>query len=140
MVDNRILGIGISDIEMKEWLKVREVKYKLSGWPVSHENVLSWALKNPQIEGGAGLLLLSRLEGSTRDLESLEKWYPPSIELVPTKYQQELRLRVADYLRSMSDDEMAETESLDISFWLGSEDALSARSEFQEFIDSQSEN
>ena len=85
-------------------------------------------------------MLLSRLEGATRDLEPLEKWYPPSIELVPTKYQQEFRLRVADFLTSMSDDEMAETESLDISSWLGSEDALSARCEFQEFIDSQSEN
>ena len=140
MVDNRILGNAIGDSEMKNWVNVREVKYKLTGWPVSHENVLSWALKNPHIKGGIVPLLLSRLEGSTRDLESLEKWYPPSIELVPTKYQQEFRLRVADYLTSMSDDEMAETESLDISSWLESKDALAARSDFDQYIDSLNEN
>ena len=140
MVDNRILGNGIGDSEMKNWVNVREVKYKLTSWPVSHENVLSWALKNPHIEGEIAPLLLSRLEGATRDLESLEKWYTPSIELIPPKYHEEFRLRIADYLTCMTDDEIAETKSLDISSWLSSKKSLSARRIFDEFIDSLDDN
>jgi hypothetical protein len=40
----------------------------------------------------------------------------------------------------MTDDEIAETESLDISSWLESKDALAARSDFDQYIDSLNEN
>lgn len=136
MVDNRILSNKVQNDEMKIWMNVREVKYKLSAWPVSHENVLAWALKNPKLEGEIASSLLSRLEGSTRNLELLAKWFPPSIELIPVEFRGEFVKRVGTYIETMSDIEIAESESLDISEWLGSETGLNARAEFDDVLES----
>ena len=134
MVDNRILERPISNSEMEKWIKVREVKYKLGTWPVSHENVLAWALKNPLVSGEVAKQLLKRLEGSRRDLDLLSKWYPLSIELVPEKYREGFIEIVGTFIGTMSDSEIKDTEMLDISDWLESEKAAKARDKFDKIL------
>ena len=134
LVDNRLLEIPSSESSMAEWVKVREVKYKLKSWPVSHENVLAWALKGPKVSGKTANSLLARLEGSRRDLKLLSRWYPPSIELIPEKYRESFKTRVSNYLETMSVDEIKQSESLDLSDWLGSDNAGLARENFEKII------
>ncbi len=136
LVDNRILEKPVSDEEMASWIKVREVKYKLEAWPVSHENVLAWALKGPHVSGTNAEKLLERLEGSRRDLELLSKWYPPSIELIPEKYRDGFIESVGKYLGTMSESEIRDSVMLDISDWLISEKADKARKEFDTILNS----
>ena len=134
MVDNRILNKPISNEEMAKWISVKEVKYKLKSWPVSHENVLAWALKNPLVSGEIAKNLLKRLEGSRRDLDLLSRWYPPSIELIPEKYREEFIESVGSYLGTMSDSEIKDTEMLDIADWLSSKKADKARMKFDKIL------
>jgi len=134
LVDNRLLGIPSSESSMTEWVKVREVKYKLKSWPVSHENVLAWALKGANVSGATANSLLARLEGSRRELNLLSRWYPPSIELIPEKYRESFKLLISNYLETMSTDEITQSESLDISDWLGSDIAGLAREEFEKIV------
>ena len=107
------------------------MKYKLKSWPVSHENVLAWALKGELVSGSTAKSLLARLEGSRRDLSLLEKWYPPSIDLIPEKYREEFKMNVDKFLSQMTSAEIADTEGLDISDWLSSQDAADARARFE---------
>ena len=134
LVDNRILNKPISNEEMAKWISVKEVKYKLKSWPVSHENVLAWALKNPLISGEIAKKLLKRLEGSRRDLDLLSRWYPPSIELIPEKYRNDFIKILGEYIGTMSDSEIEDSKMLDISDWLGSEKAMKARATFEEIL------
>jgi len=134
-VDNRILGLVTEEESMLNWIKVREVKYKLKSWPVSHENVLAWALKGKFVNGPTAKSLLSRLEGSRRDLSLLEKWYPPSIELIPKKYREGFKANLAEYLDVMTAKDIEDSENLDITDWLGSEIAAEARKSFQDLLE-----
>jgi len=134
LVDNRILGSVTEEDSMQNWIKVREVKYKLKSWPVSHENVLAWALKGELVSGSTAKSLLARLEGSRRDLSLLEKWYPPSIDLIPEKYREEFKINVDKFLSQMTSAEIADTEGFDISDWLSSQDAADARDRFEEAL------
>lgn len=134
MVDNRIIGTGISNEQMAVWINIREVKYKLGSWPVSHENVLAWSLKNPLVSGTIATSLLNRLEGSRRELDLLSRWYPPSIELVPEKYRSTFLTLIDEYLGIMSDSEIMDTQKLDIRDWLESGLATDARSNFDEIL------
>ena len=134
MVDNRILNKPISNEDMAKWISVREVKYKLKSWPVAHENVLAWSLKNPLVSGKIAKKLLKRLEGSRRNLDLLSKWYPPSIDLVPEKYRYNLIKSIGEYVGTMSDSEIKDTEMLDISDWLESKKASKARDKFDKIL------
>jgi hypothetical protein len=134
MVDNRILEKPITDESMALWMKVREVKYKLGAWPVSHENVLSWALKGPYVSGIIATDLLKRLEGSRRDLDLLSKWYSPSIELIPEKYRDNFIESVSKYIETMSRSEVKDSEMFDISDWLGSKKSTKARDAFDKIL------
>ena len=134
LVDNRILEKPSTEESMALWITVREVKYKLGTWPVSHENVLAWALKGPYVSGKIAKNLLERLEGSRRDLDLLSRWYPPSIELIPEKYREEFIESVGNYLGTMSDSEVKDTEMLDIADWLSSKKADKARMKFDKIL------
>lgn len=136
LVDYRILGKSLTNDEMKKWIQVREVKYKISSWPISHENVLAWALKNPILDTPISTKLLKRLEGSQRDLELLSKWYPPSIDLIPEHYRAEFLLNIRSLLENMTEEEIENTQSLDLQSWLSSNKAQKARDSFQELMDS----
>ena len=131
LVDYRIMNKPIGNEEMEMWMKVREVKFKLSAWPVSHENVLAWALKNPKVSEGISTLLLERLEGSQRDLHLLSKWYPPALELIPDSEKELFLQTIREYLHEMSQSEILETEALDLRPWLEAEKAHLARELFE---------
>ena len=64
----------------------------------------------------------------------LEKWYPPSIDLIPEKYREEFKMNVDKFLSQMTSAEIADTEGLDISDWLSSQDAADARDRFEEAL------
>ena len=134
LVDNRIIGTGVSDEQMLVWINVREVKYKLGSWPVSHENVLAWSLKNPLLSGKIAKTLLNRLEGSRRELDLLSRWYSPSIELIPEKYHNDFVNLVGKYLGTMDESEIMETKKLDIRDWLESDKSSKARSKFDKIL------
>ena len=134
LVDFRILSKSMNEEELIQWMRVREVKYKLNSWPVAHENVLAWSLKNPLLKGRIRDSLLNRLEGSTRSLEALTKWYPPSLDLVPGPLKKDFLQRVNQILSPMNEEEIRVTESLDLKDWLESNEGITARENFNQMM------
>ena len=109
---------------MKKWLKVKEVRLKLSKRLISHENVLAWALSGKNAEGKRVNLLQSRLEGMRRDLDHLTRWYPPSLAHVHESHRQLVEEKLDQYIGRMSQNEITTLLDHDIREWLEDPDSL----------------
>jgi len=134
LVEKRLLNVTIQHDEMKRWLTVREVKRKLSAWPISHENVLSWSLKGDNTIGEIATDLLDRTEGAIRNLTFLERWFHPSIQLIPSKYQLETEGKISNYMERMRDFELVQITNHTMTKWLTSEQATKARKNFNRHL------
>jgi len=130
----RITGQSLSDGNMLKWLNVREVKRKLSSWPISHENVLSWSLQGSNSSGRIVNLLLARLEGSVRNMDFLENWYYNSIGVIPKQYQDYTEKEISKYLKIMKDSDTLQITTHSMVNLLESPIARSAKNSFQELI------
>ncbi len=130
LVEHRILDKSFSDVKLRRWLQVKEVKSKLKAWPISHENVLSWSLQGKNSSGELVGKLLSRLEGSIREMDFLENWYSMSIELIPDKYKSDTAERIGEYLGTMLESDAGQVTSHSMSEWLKSQEAIIARDSF----------
>jgi hypothetical protein len=73
----------------------------LSSIPIKHENVLTWATNRLEINNELFNLLKKRVMGDDNSLDYLDKWYSPSIEIIPKKYRKFVENKICCYLRVM---------------------------------------
>jgi len=132
MVEEKFRDGRVSEKYLVKGLAIKEVKLKLSQMPISHENVLSWALQGSQ--GPYSEVLIQRLEGENRDLGYLECYYPPSIDLMPARYQEETRNRILSFLRPMKEQDFNTVTDHKMTEWLESNSAIQAKKKFDEFM------
>ena len=85
-------------------------------------------------KGAYSEVLIQRLEGENRDLGYLECYYPPSIDLMPQKYQQETKNRILLFLKPMNEEDFTIVTSHKMTAWLESTNAIQAKKKFDEFM------
>jgi hypothetical protein len=83
-------------------LSVNEVQLKLSAYPISHENVITYALQRLDLSLNPELKPLAAKLNMSLDLSFLESWYSPSIDLVPDSMRHSTRNEILKLLRVMS--------------------------------------
>lgn len=132
MVEEKFSDGQVSENYLMKGLAIKEVKLKLSQMPISHENVLAWALQGGQ--GAYSEVLIQRLEGENRDLSYLECYYPPSIDLMPQKYQQETKNRISSFLEPMNQEDFSIVTKHKMTTWLESRNAIQAKEKFDQFM------
>ena len=132
MLDAKLDGKDIDDEYLLAGLKIREVQNKMAGFPVSHENVLSWILSGN--ENKIANLVKQRLEGNTRNLDFLTTFYPKSPDLVPEQHREETEKRLSSYLKPMKKEFWDEVTSHEMTDWLMSQSAVYAKERFDEFM------
>ena len=135
LVECRLLGRALHDDKLNQWLRVGEVKYKLKAWPISHENVLSWSLQGGNTSGLVKEKLLSGLEGSVRNMDFLERWYPGSSELIPERYRDFTKNRILLFMKEMKESEKSQIINHSMSMWLESPGALKSKNNFNQYLD-----
>ena len=99
---------GVNDIEkinLSGMLNSNEVKKKLTQIPISHENVISYALERLDLSNNQELTELFEILRNNTPLDFLERWYSPSILLIPDKWRKSIRSKILRILPSMSNDE-----------------------------------
>ena len=111
-------------------MQVREVQAKLSAHPISHENVLAWALQGDNIEPGVKDELLARTEGHTRDMAPFERWLGGSSAALHEPYREHTIQRIASFCAPMSPEEEQALIAHDMGGWLTSEAAQTALTSF----------
>lgn len=132
MIEERFSEGQVTEKYLAKGLGIKEVKLKLDKWPISHENVLAWALQGSR--GEYSDPLIRRLEGQNRDLSYLESFYPPSIEFIPSKYQETTKRRILSYLSQMDEKYFETVTKHNMSQWLISPDAIKAKKDFDVFM------
>lgn len=136
MLDAKISGNTIGENYLRSGLLIPEVQKKMNAFPVSHENVLSWALHDT--ENQVSQLLKDRFEGTDRNLEFLSTYYPPSLKLMPTQHQKKTEKRLNHFLEPMKEEFWKEVTEHEMTEWLTSPSAIEAKKRYDRFILEQS--
>jgi hypothetical protein len=109
------LGINeIGKINMENMLNSVEIKMKLSQIPISHENVISYALERANLSEQKELMELYEVVRNNAPLGLLERWYSPSISLISQRWKKVVRNNILRLLAPMTkeDEEVVENWSL----------------------------
>ena len=88
----------------QEMMRSSEVQKKLSEYPISHENVITYSLQRIDLSEDDNLKILSGKIDLEKDLNFLNQWYSPSIDFVPDKYRFYVREQIINYLSIMRTD------------------------------------
>tara|TARA_B110000495_G_scaffold202627_1_gene223280 strand:+ start:1559 stop:2854 length:1296 start_codon:yes stop_codon:yes gene_type:complete len=132
MIEEKFSTGLVSEQYLGRGLGIKEVQLKLEKWPVSHENVLAWALQESL--GHHNQLLSRRLEGSNRDLSYLECFYPPSIDIIPNQYQEHTMRELRKHLSPMKESFFKTVTEHQMGPWLETDRAINAKNEFDDFM------
>jgi hypothetical protein len=98
---NYSLGYNLSPPNFEEMLRSKEIQYKLSEYPISHENVITFSMQRSVLNDFPNLRVISSKLDMNNDFSFLEKWYPPSIDFVPPKYRFLIRDKILSFLGPM---------------------------------------
>ena len=98
--------------------KNKEVKTKLSAYPISHEDVLIYSIQRIQLENSEYLEKLRDRLDTDLDMNFLERWYSPSLELVPEKYRIGVKEKISEFLKPMNSSEEKVLEKWDMEEFL----------------------
>lgn len=114
---------------LREMLRSSEVRSKLSSLPISHENVVSFALNRTGAMNNSEMGSLVERVCGLGSLPFLSKWYSPSLKLVPDNWSMECAMGIQKYLSPMNRREEGEIENWDMGDFLVSERTISAHRE-----------
>jgi len=92
-------------INLKEIMKSSEVQIRLSAYPISHENVIIYSIQNIDIKNFPELKIIRNRLDMKIKLESLSRWYSPSLSLVPEKWKNIIRNKIIKYLKIMNEED-----------------------------------
>ncbi len=135
MLEARIKGTEINDAYLLQGLGIPEVQRKMQSYPVSHENVLAWALGKST--GNTSQIVLQRLEGNQRNLGFLEKYFPGAFELMPEQHRLTTKSKLDEFLMPMEERFWPEITSYTMTPWLESDAAIQAKNRFDTFMSTQ---
>ncbi|MBP51979.1 MAG: hypothetical protein CMI27_02420 [Opitutae bacterium] len=121
LLDNAILKNQVEAQYLDELFNNKEASRFLGRVPIKHENVLAWSTHRLNSEHQLYSLLKERVQGHKEKLEWLEKWYSPSIDLIPEKYQEKIKEKISRYLLTMNELEEQELTSWDMNDIISSE-------------------
>ena len=99
----------------EEMLSVNEVQVRLSAFPISHENVITYSLQRIDLEGHPSLGPIASKLNMDMNLSFLEKWFSDSIEFVPDKYRNYVRSKILDFLEPTTYEEEVAIRSWDLN-------------------------
>ena len=77
----------------------------VSGIPIKHENVLTWATNKLDIDNELFTLLKKRVRGDAHSFSWMNKWFPDSEIVLHEKYRDEIKQNIARYLETMTEEE-----------------------------------
>ena len=111
ILDWAIIAANPSKHELGNLFDNLEALKYVSEVPIKHENVLTWSTNKLNFDDNLFKLLKSRVRGDSLSLDFLSKWYSPSLDIIPEKYQKCVREKILKYLDIMNAEEEREIEN-----------------------------
>lgn len=105
LLDTTLKGSIINNEQLEKMFAISEARRKLTEYPIKHENVIAYISSHYKGDNELMLALKKKTRGDSLKLDILEKWYSPSIELIPDKYRKLVSNNISKYLETMNDQE-----------------------------------
>ena len=105
-----------------------EVQIRLSAYPISHENVITYSIQRVDIGEYPFLRLLRNRLDTNLDLSLLNSWYSPSQVLIPESYRMTVVEKISKFMPPMSKIQEEILESWNMDKFLLSKGAKKAHS------------
>ena len=122
------VSLGLSDSQdLVSMMETNEVQIRLSAFPISHENVITYAIQRLDLEEHPYLKKLASKLDMTVRLDFLEAWHPGSIDLVPDRMRHSVRSKILQFLDVMSPDQESDFMKWDMRGHLASNRAKDAQ-------------
>ena len=118
--------INLTTGEISDLFSSTEVRTRLSALPISHENVVAYAINRSGVTDSVELETLRKRVGGLGSLPLLGKWYSPAIELIPERWSFECSQKIQRFLGKMNSREEKIIEEWDMDNFLLSEETISA--------------
>lgn len=137
LLEKAILREKISDVDLASLLRSKEVIRNLEKTPIKHENVFKYILGRDIGSSEFVEEFKCRVLGdddSQISYEWLEKWYSPSIELVPHKYREDVENKINSYLSMMTEMEVELVRSWDQRAEIESAEIKARAGRFNEYL------
>jgi hypothetical protein len=99
LLDRILAGEVIEDDLVDRLIASHQVRAYLANLPIYHENVLAYILARYDGEHPVMRLLAQRIGRRGQRFTWLERWYRPSLELLPARYRAEVAAGLRAYLR-----------------------------------------
>ncbi len=110
--------------DFRKMLAINEIQIRLSSFPISHENVITYSLQRMDLDKLPYLKPISEKLEMSKNLIFLEKWYPMSIDFVPDKYRNYVRSKILDLLEPTNFEDEESIRSWDMNPHLASTKAI----------------
>ena len=105
ILDAAIQGENVDEDLISNIFRNHEALRFVSGIPIKHENVLTWATNKLDIDYELFSLLKKRVRGDTHSFSWMNKWFPESEIVLHEKYRDEIKQNIARYLETMTEEE-----------------------------------
>ncbi len=105
-----------------------EIQIKLSSYPISHENVVTYSIQRVDIGRYQFLRPLRDRLDTELDLSLLDCWYSPSKVLIPEKYRVSVMEKISKFLKKMTREQEEILETWNMDDYLLSEEAKKSHS------------
>jgi hypothetical protein len=118
LLDAALSGHWPTDDEVDGMLRGRHVRAILTQYPIKHENVVAWLLRD---YGGSHPVLrhlVDRTRARTLDLDWMTRAYPPSFAAMPARHRDAVEAGVYRHLEPMSLAQQAVMEAWDMTAFL----------------------
>jgi hypothetical protein len=101
----------ISDDLLNRFFSINEIKRYILNTPIKHENVIAFITNNYKNNHRIMNLLKRKSRGDLVNVSWLNKWYSPSLCLIPDKYKTLTQENILKYINEMNKMEIAELEN-----------------------------
>ena len=115
LLDNAIIDNQLDSNYLDDIFNNKEACLFLARIPIKHENILAWSAYRLESEHTLFSLLKNRVCGGGDTLDWLEKWYSPSIELMPEKYRSAVKDKILCYIPAMDSEDENKLTSWDMN-------------------------
>ncbi|MFB5265598.1 DUF6395 domain-containing protein [Paenibacillus enshidis] len=97
--------------ELDRWFSLPHIKKTLNQFPIHSENIIAYISAHYDGHHPVMKKLKKRTRGDTLPVKWMEKWYRPSIHLLPEKYRGFVEKQITKHLNVMNSEEEQQAES-----------------------------
>jgi len=103
---------NIDDDFLSKLFRIPAAQLHLTKFPAYFECIFAYITSKYKGSHQLMNLLKKKTRGDVLDLDWFEKWYSPSIELIPLKYQSFVKNQISKYLETMTESDEHNMKSL----------------------------